>query len=399
MNGIRPFEARDLEQVAALYECAMRSGTRTPPPGLAPYLARVFLEGPDLTADMGPLVFESQGRVVAFLGAQVRRFRFDGKPVRIVASGPLVTEPDARLTAALLMRARLEGPQLLTVADGATADSVRLFERMSGHLEGIGVVRWTRVFRPWQLLSDHLARRGRIGRLWRPCQRLTGPLCFAADAATRALRDRFRAAPAADLHAEDLDPARLVEGLKALAPHHRLHPDHDEATSAWMFNELRFVWNRGPLRARLLRDAQGRIAGWYIYYAPRGRIGVVVQVVATPRMYESVLTHLFADADGLGVAALQGQMRPALVEPLWRLGARLDYAHCFTLVHSREPEVYAALMTGQALLSRFDGEWGFGFQSLPLTDAADSDGAAGPLRTASRSGSSYASAPRRSATR
>ena len=77
--------------------------------------------------------------------------------------------------------------------------------------------------------------------------------------------------------------------------------------------------------------------------APAALYGAVVQVAAVPRMHERVLLHLFADADGQGLAALQGRMRHALVEPLWRLGARLDYAHCFTLVHSREPAVYAAL--------------------------------------------------------
>jgi hypothetical protein len=362
MSAIRPLAPGDVEQMVGLFDLAMQAaamaGSR---PGLGPYLRRVFLENaPGLGPGMCPLVYEAQGRIQGFIGVHVRRFRFEGEPASVVATGPLFTAPEARLAGAFLLKAVLDGPQLLTITDGATPAARRLWERAGGRVSALGAVRWTRVFRPFRLLSAHLGRRRRIGPLWRPLDLLGSPLWNVADAVVRTVA---RSCPRpSEMDAEDLDAARLVQGLEALAPHYRLCPDYDVASAAWLLREMRFVTERGPLRGQLLRDAKGRIAGSYLYYAPRGRIGHVLQVAARPREHEPVLAHLFADADVQGVCALQGRMEPQLVPALREMGVRLHYDASFTLVHSRDERVYAALFGGDALLSRLDGEWFFGFQ-------------------------------------
>jgi hypothetical protein len=58
MNGIRPFRSGAEEQVASLYESVMRSGGRDAPPGLARYLARLFLR-PGAHVDIPSLVCEN----------------------------------------------------------------------------------------------------------------------------------------------------------------------------------------------------------------------------------------------------------------------------------------------------------------------------------------------------
>jgi hypothetical protein len=381
VSGIRPFAPGDLEQVAALYERTMRSGRSRPPAGLAPYLGRVFLDGPGLAPGMAPLVYEANGRIQGFIGAQVRPFRHEGVPVPVVVSGPLFTEPGAWAASALLAKAVFEGPQALTIADGATAESVKLVERLSGCVHGLAVVRWTRIFRPWRLASHYLARRPGMGRLWKPFDLLGRPLWAAADKVTPGFR---WSAPATALVAEPLDGGRLVEGLSALAPHYRLHADYDVETSEWLLREAAGVTNRGPLRGRLLRDPKrGHVVGWYLYYAPKGRIGQVVQVAALPREYEAVLSHLFADADARGVAALQGRLASRLVAPLRVMGTRLHYDASLVVVHSRDRDIQAAIFAGDALLSRLDGEWCFGFQHMRLNRAGAASGvAAGPSRRA-----------------
>jgi len=366
MSGVRPLARGDLEQVAQLYELGARTSTRKPPEGLAAYFGRVFLDGPCLGPGLQPLVHETKGRIQGFIGVHARRIRFDGEPHVLVATGPLFTEADARLVSALLVKAVFDGPQLLTITDGATIDAARLWERSRGSILPIGAVRWTKTFRPWRLASGVLAKSRRVGPFWRPFDVVGRPLWATADALTRSLMRGAAPAAAAELRAEELDAARLVEGQAALAPHYKLRPDHDLATCTWLLDEMRFAVDRGPLRARLLRDGGGRVAGWFLYFAPRGGIARVVQVAAMPRHYEDVLSHLFADADAIGVAALQGRMEARLVAPLRTMGVSLHYDHSLSLIHSRDPRVYAAVLGGESMLSRLDGEWFFSFQSLPL---------------------------------
>lgn len=365
MSGVRPLARGDLGQVAALYEALWRSRTRTPPPGLAPYFERVFIDGPGIGPGMEALVYETKGKVRGFLGIQARGFRLEGERVTLACTGPLFTEPDARLVAAFLIKAAFDGPQHLTVTDGATTEATRLWERARGHVHALGAIRWTRILRPWRLVSHHLARRRGIGPLWRPFDLLGRPLLAAADAATRAVRGRPEAPDPAP-RAEDLDARQLAEGQRVMAKHYSLCPDYGVDTCAWVLREARFACDRGPLRGSMLRDADGRVIGWYVYYAPPGGIARVVQVAALPRQYATVLKHLFADADRRGVVAVQGRMEPRLVEPLRGMGVRLHYDASMSLVHSRDPRVYAALLAGNAILSRLEGEWYFSFQGLPL---------------------------------
>jgi len=357
MSGVRPLARGDLEQVAALYEHLWRSRTRVPAPGLAPYFERVFLDGPGEA-----LVHESGGRIHGFLGVQSRRFRFDGEPVTLACTGPLFTEPDARLVSALLVRAVFAGPQMLTITDGATPDAARLWERMGGHVHASAAVRWTRILRPWRLVSGHLARRSAI---WRPCDMLAKPLLAVADAATRRLRGVPRL-PEPAPRAEVLDAARLAEGHRALAEHYRLHPDYDVGTCEWLLREAAFATDRGALTGRLLRDADGQVLGWYLFYAPAGGIARVAQVAALPRAYGTVLAHLFATADKMGALAVQGRLEPRLVGPLREMRVALHFDASQSLVHTRDPGVQDALLAGDALVSRLDGEWCFSFQGLPL---------------------------------
>jgi len=371
MSGIRPFTAADVEAVASLYEREMRSGSGTPAPGLREYLTQVFLDEEGLAGGLRSLVYAQDGEVRAFLGIQGRRFLLDGRPVVLGYCGPLVTAPGSHALAAFLMKAFLDGPQEISLTDGATSSAVRLWTRARGAPHHLTMVRWTRLFRPWAFTSNYLSRRPRLGRLWRPIEWLGRPLAALADRATRALTGGlFRSAPAT-LRAEPLTPAGMRLGLAALSRQYRLRRDYDEAFLAHLFDEMRRLEERGTLRAHLLRNDAGDIAGWYVYYHNRGGISRVVEIAARPQTVRDVILHLFADADAGGATALQGRLEPALAEPLSHLRTSLQYAPSAALVHSRDPEFFGILCRGEALLTRLDGEWWLGFQlaQLPSPDS------------------------------
>ena len=73
MSAIRPLERDDLPQVVSLYEHVARSGSRTPPPGLAAYFERTFLDHPWADPEIPSLVYADGDKIVGFLGSSVRR--------------------------------------------------------------------------------------------------------------------------------------------------------------------------------------------------------------------------------------------------------------------------------------------------------------------------------------
>ena len=101
MAAIRPCERDDVPAVASLYEHVARSGSRAPAPGLEAYFERTFFDHPWFDPEIPSLVYvDDDGAIAGFLGSSVRRLLFDGRPVRMAVSGPLVADPSVRRRAA-----------------------------------------------------------------------------------------------------------------------------------------------------------------------------------------------------------------------------------------------------------------------------------------------------------
>jgi hypothetical protein len=358
-RAIRPLERDDLEQVASLYEHVARSGSRTPPPRLAEYFEEFFFDYPWADAEIPSLVYaEEGGRIAGFLGSSVRRFVFDGRPVRVGVSGQLVTEPEARGRApgAFLMREYMNGPQDLTLTDTASEVVRRIWEGVGGETFHLACIGWVRVFRPGQFASAYRRRAellgapGRAGRLLAPLDGLLG----------RALRPGERQAESGDLAASD-----LVRHLPVVMPGARLRPDYDEAFLQWQLAAMTAVTARGELRTRLVRVA-GEVRGWYVYYVQRGGISQVQQLAGDERYAGAILDDLFRDAHALGSAAVQGRVEPHLRAALAERRCLFHRAGYLSLIHSRHEDVLHAVHAGRALLTRMEGEWWMGHHLLPL---------------------------------
>jgi hypothetical protein len=117
------------------------------------------------------------------------------------------------------------------------------------------------------------------------------------------------------------------------------------------------------VRKLVLRDESGALVGWYIYYRSPDGLGEVVQLGGARQRIKEVLDHLFQDAGEYGVIALHG-----IVER--RYMADLSEKNCFftcrggwMVAHSRRPGFLEMLNSGDAFLTRLDGEWCLGFGS------------------------------------
>jgi hypothetical protein len=365
MAAIRPLERTDLPEVASLYEHVARSGSRTAPPGLAPYFEKTFFDYPGTDPEIPSLVYVDDGRIAGFLGSSVRRLIFEGRPLRLGISGQLVTEPEVRNRAAgaFLMKEYMNGPQDLTLTDTASDVVRRIWERLGGEASQLACIGWVRIFRPFRFASDFLARRREGAGLARAAR----PVSTALDAAGAAVAGGVLRAPPPDVAAEDLTPDALVEHLPAVASSFRLRPDYGaDGVAGWLLGALRSVRTRGELVARLVRGRDGVVRGWYVYYLLGGGIAQVIQVAGDEREVGDILDHLFHDARERGASGIQGRVEAHLRAPLGERRALFHASGYLALLHSRDADTLHAIQSGHALLTRLEGEWWMGHHLEPF---------------------------------
>jgi hypothetical protein len=359
MGQIRTLRRGDLPEVASLIELAFRSGSRTPAPGLAAYLERILLDHPWTDPDIPSLVtLDDRGQVVGFLGSHIRRFRFDGKPIRVAVSGQLVSDPRVRRQAvgAFLMKRYLDGPQDLTLTDTASETVRRMWEGFGGQTIHLGRIGWLRLFRPLRFASEFLLRDH--VRLREAAMSISLPL----DGMASRLGARHLHVTKPDVVAEPLGPRVLVANLEAVAGGTRLYPDYDEGFLQWLFRELSAASGRGVPVGFLIKDRDGNVLGWYLYYLRPGGISQVLQIIARERDVADVLDHLLHHARVNGSTALQGRAESTLLEVLSERSCLFHASGYRVLAHARREAILHAIDSGQAFLSRLDGDWWTGLQ-------------------------------------
>ena len=369
MAEIRPLERDDLAEVASLYEHVARSGAWSAPPGLAEHFERTFIDYPWADPEIPSLVYVDGGKIGGFLGSNVRPMVFDGRPARLAISGHLVTDPDVRAKAAgaFLMREHLSGPQDLTITDTASDTSQRIWEGLGGQTFYLGCVGWVRVFEPFHSGWDFFARRRRPGLLGT----VVRPVLALLDAVSVRLGRRALRVGPTRTETVELTAASVAEHVEAVAGAYRLRPAYeDERGVAWLLDELARVKSRGTPVARLVRTTDGRVRGWFVYYLRPGGIAQVLQVAGSDYDVGHVLDALLADASARGASAVQGRVEGHVFERLAQRRCLLHASGYLPLIHGRDPELLYAVQSGQALLTRLEGEWWTGHHLEPFLDTA-----------------------------
>lgn len=362
MPEIRPLERADLPQVAGLYEHVARSGSWDAPPGLVGYFEETFFDYPWADPEIPSLVYADDGKISGFLGSNVRRFVFDGDPIRLAISGQLVTDPEVRKQAAgaFLLKRFLEGPQDLTITDTASDEARRIWEGLGGETMHIGSIGWARVFSPLRSVWDYKTRSG--GGRMTPVVR---PVFRAVDAAGSLIARRALKAEAPVGSTEVLTAEAMGEHVETIAKPYRLRPSYDDREGAsWLLEQVARVSQRGELIARLVRAADGRAQGWFVYYHRPGGIAQTLSVAGAGNDIGDVLDALLADAHERGAVAVQGRVEPHLLERLSERRVIFHKSGYLPLIHSPRPELLHAIHSGRALLTRLAGEWWMGHHLL-----------------------------------
>jgi hypothetical protein len=281
---------------------------------------------------------------------------FRRRPVRVAVGCQFMVDPDQRhsLTALQLAKACISGPQDLTFVDGANDDARRMWVGIGGVAPLLYSLHWTRLLRPARYMLSQAAERSVLPRSLIFAMQPAGAV---ADALSVRLHPNRFHRQNRELTDGALDADAMLSHLPEVLNGSALQPVYDRESLAWLLNQTARKTRHGRLRARAVRDAEQRLVGWYLYYMQAGSVNEVVQVAARDGAFDSVLHRLLTDAWRHGAIAVRGRLDPHRVRELSHRHCWLRSGGSWTLVHSRDPEITAAVHRGDAFLSRLEGEW------------------------------------------
>jgi hypothetical protein len=320
------------------------------------YFSEVFLGEASGEDELRSLVHEEErGAITGFLGVVPRRLCMNGRRVGAALCTQFVVHPDSRpkLAAVKLLKAFLEGPQDLSIADEANAVTRKLWEALGGTTALVYSLHWTRPLRACRFALSRLAQRPAL----RPLANAAIPVAAAVDAlAARLDQSPLRQSAPPRLSGESVTAADYLAHLPRFIRGSLLRPDPQDPALASALSRLGRSDAEGPLRTVLLRDDQGKPRGAYLYAPGAGGVGEVIQIAADSTALADVVQHLFHDAWRRGMLALCGRLEPRLVQTLSDQAALFHRRGPWTLIHARRPEIVPVFEQGGAFFSRLEGE-------------------------------------------
>jgi len=361
MATIRVFTEEDVPAAAALFARVYPEYRWRSQDACAAYFREMLFDNPWRDPEIPSWVAQENGRITGFYAVLPRRMLLRGRPIRVAVGCQFIMAPDNRnsLAALQLTKACISGPQDLTLADGANAQARRMWMAIGGAAPLLYGLHWTRLLRPARHALSMLEDRGSLPR---PAAIAARPLCAAADALFAHLPPNRFLREHADYSRTRLDPAAMLSRFADFMGGSALQPVYDATSLPWLLDQAARKKRHGELQAHAVLGSKGQLVGWYLYYLNAGGISEVVQIAARDGCFDQVLQQLLVDAWRNGATAVHGRVEPRFVQELSDRHCLFRREGPWTLIHSRDAELRAAIEEGDAFLSRLDGEWWLRFQ-------------------------------------
>jgi hypothetical protein len=360
---VRPLAENDIPQIADLYWTVLRERKGPTPPAVHSFLQELYFTNPWIDNDIPSLVYDEKGKIAGFLGVVPRKMSLRGEPVRIAYGGNFVVHPEFRNTLAglHLLRTYMAGGQDLSQTDSANDVSRALLQRLGFSTILPLSVHWVRLLRPLRCAVNAMATLSQSA-LTTSLAFLSTPFCSAGDMLAAKLSfSPFRQDEPA-LKAAELDVETLLTCLAEFRGGYALWPEYDAQSMTWLLSFMDRMRGHGKaLRRLVLRDDAGQVVGWYLYYLTPGGFAEVAQIGGARRHLQAILDHLFYDAWQRGAVALHGTLDSRLMDDFSEKNCFFTCRGGWTVAHSRKPKFLELLNTGDAFLSRLDGEWCLAF--------------------------------------
>jgi len=359
LAGVRTFDAKDVAAVADLIWRVLHNQSGPAPASMREYLEDLFLHNPWPEDGIVSRVYRDvQGKIMGFFGAVPRRMSFQGRTIRLAFGSNFVMDPESRksMAAIQLVRTFMKGPQDISITDSANEGSRQLLRSLGFTVVPAYSLQWARPLRPSQYALNMLSRFQK-SRVLAIIDTLAGPFCALADTAAARLRLSPYHQNPPEGSDEELSAEGLLDCLRTIPAKNGLLPEYDLLSLTWV---LEFIAKRkvfAPVRKGAVRNAGGKVIGWYIYSGRPGMLGDVLQIGAEGPSTNNVLDHLFYDAWKRGLIGLHGRFEPQLMQEMTMKACFFMRRGSWTLAHSKNHELLAILQSGTAFFSRLDGEW------------------------------------------
>src|SRR5438105_773141 len=131
---VRTFDERDVPAAAALFARVTPANRWSSRAECERYFHAVLFDHPWKDLQLSSWVAEAGDRIIGFYAVLPHRMLFRGRTLRVAVACQIVVEREPRfgLVALQLLQACLSGPQDLTLADGASERSRRMWLGLGG---------------------------------------------------------------------------------------------------------------------------------------------------------------------------------------------------------------------------------------------------------------------------
>jgi hypothetical protein len=354
MADIRACTPADIPAVARLFQKAFRNPRVQAPASLASCLREVFFEHPWHDPELPSHVYVApDGTVGGFIGVLPLRMSFHGRRIRAAVPSSLMVETPEKspLAGARLLRSFIAGPQDISISEPLNPLSQGMWERLGGQSVPSESMEWLRLFHPAGLALALIGNRIPAARLARPLG------AFADRIIGKVTPVPLRPDPRPRGYEYDVDASDdlLLRHLPEFAADYALHPDWDADGLRWMLAHAGQNAGRGTLFRRIVYGKNDVPLGCYLYHGRPHQVAWVLQLLARPDAVGAVLDSLLAHAYRQRIVGIKGRTQLRFLDALLN-------RHCIffrrnsAAVHSRDPELLAAVRSGAALTSGLAGE-------------------------------------------
>jgi hypothetical protein len=353
MGTVRKFQKDDIPQIIELNTRLFPESSTLSYDIQKDIFEEACFRNPWYDPDISSLVhIESDGRISGFLGVVPRQMSFGGKLIRVAVGQHLMVDRST-LASVQLFKTFLSGPQDLSFTDMGVDVSRTIWERLGGITIYHDSIYWRRTFHPLSFASSILRKNKTIQ------QKKPGILASIGDMIIASLPFNPLHPKKPSGYLKDLTEDEFLNSIPRFTSLRKLHPVYNYKSVTWLFNILHKEKRFGAFQKKAVYDDDNQLLGWFLFnLRPNGR-SEVIQIAADKRTIKNVLAHLYWAAWEGKTIELSGRLDPHFMKEFSdRLNLFIPGRNWMS-VHSQNPEIVKAVLSGDAFLTRLEGDLWF----------------------------------------
>ncbi|MEX1261859.1 MAG: hypothetical protein WD381_04730 [Balneolaceae bacterium] len=351
---ITPLDRDDIEDIAHLSQKYFPRSKEVSIQYLKKTLCDLYFNGTDSQPNVTSLVSRSkENSINGFLGVTTQTFFYKKKEITVANCHHLMATDEARsqLIPIKMLQKFISGPQELSFSDGS-AKAMHLFWKRFGGGESSVI---ESIYYKIPLRPVSFAMRPLLGKMNRPLSTLVSASAAGIDKVAGALRIPmfYRNKPGVQL--KKLTSILLLEGLQNIQSKYSIFPSYDQSKIEHLFKLLNNEKRYGTFYKIAVLEHE-KIVGWFIYYAKKGGVCEVLQAISLPGKEEILFDMITWHAFSCGGVELSGRLMAHHLQTSFTSKAICIPARMWTLIHSSNKELKHDIQTGNAFLTRFEGD-------------------------------------------